>query len=101
MDSFHITPAQVARNALHCAREAVPIPLLWKSLEGDCNTFVAGLAAAKKRGQVLGRKPALSVDDRKRVARLKSNGHSLRTIAGQLECGVATVHRALSTSGVN
>ncbi len=30
-----------------------------------------------------------------------SNGHSLRAIAGQLECGVATVHRALSTSGVN
>jgi DNA invertase Pin-like site-specific DNA recombinase len=76
---------------------------VFSALEADLirDRTVAGLAAAKKRGQVLGRKPALSVDDRKRVARLKSNGHSLRAIAGQLECGVATVHRALSTSGVN
>lgn len=70
---------------------------VFSALEADLirDRTIAGLAAAKRRGQVLGRKPALSPADRQRAARLKRSGHSLRDIAGQLEVGVATVHRAL------
>jgi DNA invertase Pin-like site-specific DNA recombinase len=72
---------------------------VFSALEADLirDRTIAGLAAAKKRGQVLGRKPALSQSDRQRAARLKNSGHSIRAIAGQLECGVATVHRALQS----
>ena len=41
----------------------------------------AGLAAAKRRGQRLGRPPVVSPDARARIRRLRASGHSLRAIA--------------------
>lgn len=71
---------------------------VFAQLEADLirDRTIAGLAAAKRRGAVLGRKAALSQRDRRRAARLRQTGHSLRDIAGQLGVGVATVHRALA-----
>ncbi len=70
---------------------------VFSALEADLirERTVAGLAAAKRRGIPLGRKPALSTHDRQRAARLKATGHSLRAIAGQLGCSPTTIHRAL------
>ena len=70
---------------------------VFAALEADLikERTIAGLSAAKARGKKLGRKPALSPHDRRRAARLQNTGHSIRKIAEQLECGVATVHRAL------
>ena len=75
---------------------------VFAALEADLirDRTVAGLAAAKRRGKVLGRKPALDASDRRRAARLKLSGHTLREIAGQLGVGVATVHRALGAAAV-
>jgi DNA invertase Pin-like site-specific DNA recombinase len=56
---------------------------------------LAGLEAARKRGSIIGRPPALTAAQRRRVARLRSSGKSLRQIATQLEVGVATVQRVL------
>ena len=71
---------------------------VFAALEADLikERTVAGLSAAKARGKKLGRKPALSPADRRRAARLQNSGNSLRKIAEQLECGVATVHRTLA-----
>ncbi len=71
---------------------------VFAQLEADLikDRTIAGLKAAKARGQVLGRRPALDDHAKRRVARLKRSGHSVRQIAEQLECGVATVHRALA-----
>ena len=56
---------------------------------------LAGIAAARKRGKAIGRPPALSAAQRRRVTRLRASGKSLRKIAEQLEVGVATIQRAL------
>ena len=68
-------------------------------LEADLirDRTIAGLNAARRRGQRLGRKPVLDANARRRAARLRASGHSVRDIAAQLECGVATVHRALKS----
>ena len=59
---------------------------------------IAGIAAARKRGSIIGRPPALTAAQRRRVVRLHSSGKSLRKIAEQLECGLATVQRVLQAS---
>lgn len=54
----------------------------------------AGLAAARRRGRRLGR-PRVVVDLR-RARALRAGGASLRAVAGELGCAVATLHRALA-----
>ena len=74
---------------------------VFAQLEADLikDRTIAGLKAARARGQTLGRKPALDLDARKRAARLKRSGHSVRQIATQLEVSPTTVHRALQLAG--
>ena len=55
----------------------------------------AGLAAARRRGVVLGgRKPVLDRKGRERVRRLRRSGKSLREIAVLVDVSVGTVHAA-------
>lgn len=56
---------------------------------------VAGLAAARERGVVLGRPTVLSAQARERAKQLREEGQSLRDIARCLGVGRSTVHRAL------
>ena len=56
----------------------------------------AGLAAARRRGQRLGRPVALTAENKKRVRRLRANGHSLRSIAGTVGVSKSSVGRAVS-----
>ncbi len=74
---------------------------VFAQLEADLikDRTIAGLKAARARGQTLGRKPALDLHARKRAARLKRSGHSVRQIATQLEVSPTTVHRALQVAG--
>ena len=58
---------------------------------------LAGIEGAKKRGKTLGRPPALSAAQRRRVHRLRASGKSLRQIATQRGVGVATIQRVLDT----
>jgi DNA invertase Pin-like site-specific DNA recombinase len=58
----------------------------------------AGLKAAKRRGQQLGRPPALDARGIARARRLRASGHSVRAIAGKLGVGSSTVQRV--TRGV-
>jgi DNA invertase Pin-like site-specific DNA recombinase len=58
----------------------------------------AGLAAARRRGKVPGRPRALDSRCRDRVLRLRSCGHSVRAIAGQLGVGRSTIMRVLAAS---
>jgi len=53
----------------------------------------SGLQNAKRRGKRLGRPPVAV--DRARIARLRSNGASIRTIAAQLGVSRATVHKVI------
>jgi DNA invertase Pin-like site-specific DNA recombinase len=53
----------------------------------------SGLQNAKRRGRRLGRPPVAV--DRARIARLRSNGASIRTIAAQLGVSRATVHKVI------
>jgi DNA invertase Pin-like site-specific DNA recombinase len=72
---------------------------VFAQLEADLikDRTIAGLKAAKARGQVLGRRSALDDHAKRRAARLKRSGHSVREIAAQLECGASTIHRALQS----
>jgi DNA invertase Pin-like site-specific DNA recombinase len=56
----------------------------------------AGLAAAKRRGQTLGRPKALDARGAARVRRLRDSGHSLRAIAAKVGVGLGTVQRVLA-----
>ena len=56
----------------------------------------AGIRNARSKGRRLGR-PRLDVD-RGRIARLRSNGASLRAISEQLGISVGSVHRAVQCS---
>ena len=73
---------------------------IFAELEADLirDRTIAGIAAARKRGSIIGRPPALTPKQRRRVVRLRTEGHSLRNIAGQLECGLGTVQRTLQAS---
>lgn len=53
-----------------------------------------GLEAARKRGRVGGRPPALSKDQKAEVARLRVEGRSKKDIAALFGVSVATVKRA-------
>ena len=56
---------------------------------------LAGLEAARRRGKRLGRPRALDEQGRRRVARLRTSGHSLREIGELLGVSHPTVLRAL------
>jgi DNA invertase Pin-like site-specific DNA recombinase len=53
----------------------------------------AGLKAAKRRGQQLGRPPALDARGIARARRLRASGHSVRAVAEKLGVGSSTVQR--------
>jgi len=53
---------------------------------------IAGLAAARRRGSVLGRRPVLDRAGKDRVRQLRSAGKSLREIAELVGVSVGTVH---------
>jgi DNA invertase Pin-like site-specific DNA recombinase len=55
----------------------------------------AGLAAARRRGQRLGRPHAADPAQRARIKRLRASGHSLRAIAERIGVSHPTVLRAL------
>lgn len=55
----------------------------------------AGLEAARRRGQRLGRPPVLDRRLRERIRRLREGGRSLREIACQTGASLGSVHRAL------
>jgi len=55
----------------------------------------AGLKAAKKRGQKLGRRPALSEDQRKHARELLAKGESPATVAKLLNICRATLYNSL------
>jgi DNA invertase Pin-like site-specific DNA recombinase len=55
----------------------------------------AGLAAAKRRGKVLGRRPVLDRQGRERAQRLARAGHSVRRVAELLEVSIGAAHKAM------
>ena len=57
----------------------------------------AGLAAARRRGARLGRRPSLDPRGRARARRMRASGQSLRHIASVLGVGKSTVARALAS----
>ena len=73
---------------------------IFAELEADLirERTVAGIAAARKRGSIIGRPPSLTAAQRRRVVRLHSSGKSMRKIAAQLGCGLGTVQRTLQAS---
>jgi DNA invertase Pin-like site-specific DNA recombinase len=56
----------------------------------------AGLELARKRGKRFGRPLATDAKQRKRIIRLRTSGHSLRTIAERVGVGRGTVERVLA-----
>lgn len=58
----------------------------------------AGLAAARRRGARFGRPPVTDARTRDRIRRLRAAGHSLRTIATQLDVSTMTVSRVLRSA---
>lgn len=56
----------------------------------------AGLAAARRRGKRLGRRPALEGEALRRARRMHGAGRSLRQIATVLGCSKSAVARALA-----
>lgn len=52
-----------------------------------------GLAAARKKGRIGGRPPALSADQKAEVLRLKDEGRALKDIAALFKVSLATVKR--------
>jgi len=59
---------------------------------------MAGLAAARRRGVKLGRKPVAVDEGRLRV--LRESGASIRAIARALGCSVGRVHQSVRESGI-
>ncbi len=59
------------------------------------NRQAQGIAAARKRGTHLGRRPALSTDQIKAVRALRDTGASLRTLATTFAVSPRTIERAL------
>jgi DNA invertase Pin-like site-specific DNA recombinase len=55
----------------------------------------AGLRAAKRRGERIGRRPALTPSQRELARRLIDQGESPSTVARQLQVGRSTLYRAL------
>lgn len=58
----------------------------------------AGIAAARRRGQKLGRPPVLDRQALDRARRLRKSGHSIRSIAKLLDAKPSTVHKHLKHS---
>ena len=58
----------------------------------------AGLAAAKRRGQKLGRKPSLTADQIAHACRLVEAGESPRAVAKSFSIGRSTLFRVLKAS---
>lgn len=54
---------------------------------------IEGLAAARKKGRIGGRPPALTKDQRIEVLRLKAEGRALKDIAALFKVSLATVKR--------
>jgi DNA invertase Pin-like site-specific DNA recombinase len=52
-----------------------------------------GLQAARAKGRVGGRPPALSADQKAEVLRLKSEGRAMKEIAALFKVSLATVKR--------
>ncbi len=59
---------------------------------------VAGMKAAQRRGQVMGRPRSLDADQCVRICRLRQSGSSLREIATLVGVSKTTVSRALSST---
>jgi DNA invertase Pin-like site-specific DNA recombinase len=55
----------------------------------------AGMDAARRRGQKLGRKPALTPEQVAMAARMIDNGESARAVARSLKIGKSTLYRHL------
>lgn len=55
----------------------------------------AGMQAARRRGQKLGRKPALTPEQVAMAARMIDNGESARAVARSLKVGKSTLYRHL------
>ena len=60
----------------------------------------AGLAAAKRRGQRLGRPPTIPEETRERVADLRKSGRSFRAIAEELGISLDSVLRIKNTAKI-
>jgi DNA invertase Pin-like site-specific DNA recombinase len=60
---------------------------------------IAGLQAAKKRGERIGRRPALTPSQRDLARRLISSGDSASNVARQLRVGRSTIYRATRDNG--
>jgi len=58
----------------------------------------AGIAAAKERGVVMGRRPALNPTRLRLVKKLIADGETPATVARMLKVGRATIYRALKQS---
>ena len=58
---------------------------------------VAGMKAAQRRGQVMGRPRSVDADQCERICRLRQSGSSLREIATLVGVSKTTVSRALSS----
>ena len=59
----------------------------------------AGLQAAKRRGERIGRRPALTPSQRDLALRLIDDGESPSNVARQLRVERSTLHRALGSGG--
>lgn len=61
--------------------------------------FLLNEGITKQNRKNAGRKPLLSVEQQEKIWFLRSSGLSMRAIAEQIGCSVATVHRILSRPG--
>ena len=59
----------------------------------------AGLQAAKRRGERIGRRPALTLSQRDLARRLIDDGESPSNVARQLRVGRSTLYRSLAPGG--
>lgn len=60
----------------------------------------AGLAAARNRGQVLGRKPAVTLTKMDHARKLLEAGDSPTNVAKSLGIGRSTLYRAMAAAGI-
>jgi DNA invertase Pin-like site-specific DNA recombinase len=61
---------------------------------------VAGLAAAKRRGERLGRRPALSLAQVREAKKMLDHGESPRHVARVFEVGRSTLYPSMDKTGL-
>ena len=54
-----------------------------------------GIARAKARGTVFGRKPVLDAGERRKIAERYASGETMAELSREYDVGVATIHRVL------